>query len=92
MTGAKFFSRKSALSKSLTAASIGAPGAAIPEAVKPAIAAATDGSVTGLAGGLSIIVKGELLGGIGIGSGSPDQDLDVARAALNAVSAELFNN
>jgi uncharacterized protein GlcG (DUF336 family) len=91
MTGAKFLSRKSATAKALTAASNGAPSSGVPEAVRPAIAAATDGSVTGLAGGLPIVINGELLGGIGIGSGSPDQDLAVARAALDAVGAELFH-
>lgn len=90
MTGAKFLSRKSATSKALTAASNGAPTTEVPEPVRPAIAAATGGSVTGLAGGLPIVINGELLGGIGIGSGSPEQDLAVARAALKAVGAELF--
>jgi len=90
MTGAKFLSRKSATSKALTAASNGAPTTTVPEPVRPAIAAATSGAVTGLAGGLPIVIGGELLGGIGIGSGSPDQDLAVARAALNAIGAELF--
>ena len=92
MTGAKFLSRESATSKALTAASNGAPSADVPEAVRPAIAAATGGAVTGLAGGLPIIIDGELIGGIGIGSGTPDQDLAVARAALQAIGAELFLN
>lgn len=89
MTGAKFLSRKSALAKALTAASIGAPSSNIPEPVRPAIAAATDGSVTGLAGGLPIIVDGIVLGGIGVGSGTGPQDIEVAEVALNAIGAEL---
>ena len=88
MTGAKYLSRKSARSKARTAASIGAATTAIPEAVRPHIAAATQGEVTGLAGGLPIRINGELLGGIGIGSGSPDQDIAVAAAALAAIGAE----
>lgn len=90
MTGAKFLSRKSARSKARTAASIGAPSTNIPEAVRPHIAAATGGEVTGLGGGLPIVLAGDLLGGIGIGSGSAEQDLMVARAALSAVGAEEF--
>ena len=82
MSGAKFLSMKSALAKARTAASIGAPSEAIPEAVGLAIAAATDGAVTRLGGGLPIMVAGDLVGGIGVGSGSPDQDKDVANAAL----------
>ena len=92
MTGAKFLSRESATSKALTAASNGAPSTDVPDAVRPAIAAATGGAVTGLAGGLPIMVDGELIGGIGIGSGSPDQDLAVARAALQAIGADLYLN
>lgn len=87
MTGAKFLSRKSALAKARTAASIRAPSAAIPEAVRAAIGAATGGAVTGLPGGLPILVEGECLGGIGVGSGSGEQDIAVARAALAAIGA-----
>ncbi|WP_298839586.1 heme-binding protein [uncultured Roseobacter sp.] len=88
MTGAKFLSRKSARSKARTAASIGAPTTGIPEAVRPAIAAATQGEMTGLGGGLPIRIGGALLGGIGVGSGSPDQDVVVAGAALAAIGAD----
>lgn len=88
MTGAKFLSRKSAFAKAQTAASIGAETTAIPEAVRPHIAAATGGAVTGLGGGLPIRMGGVLVGGIGIGSGSPDQDVAVARAALDAIGAD----
>lgn len=88
MTGAKFLSCKSAMSKALTAASIRAPSSNIPEAVRPAIGAATGGNVTGLGGGLPIIKDGICVGGIGVGSGSAEQDVEVAIAALNAVGAD----
>ena len=90
MTGAKFLSRKSARAKALTAASIAGPTTNIPEAVRPAIGAATQGCVTGLPGGLPIKIDGILLGGIGIGSGSGEQDIAVANAALGAIGAEVF--
>ncbi len=89
MTGAKFLSRKSAMSKALTAASIRAPCSNIPEAVRPAIGAATGGNVTGLGGGLPIIKDGICVGGIGVGSGSAEQDIEVAIAALSAVGADV---
>lgn len=89
MTGAKFLSRKSALSKALTAASIRAPSSNIPDAVRPAIAAATAGHMTGLGGGLPIIKDGVCVGGIGVGSGAADQDVEVAIAALTVVDAEI---
>ncbi|MCV6594292.1 MAG: heme-binding protein [Silicimonas sp.] len=89
MAGAKVLSLESARSKARTAASIGAPSAEIPEPVRPAIAAATGGAVTGLAGGFPIRAGGVLIGGIGIGSGSPGQDCAVAEAALAAFSESL---
>lgn len=90
MTSAKFLSRKSALSKARTAASIGAPSAAIPDHIRPGIAAATGGSVTGLPGGLPIKIGNDLLGGVGVGSGTGEQDIDVANAALAAIGADTF--
>lgn len=88
MTGAKFLRRKSAKAKALTAASIGAPSTNIPEAVRPAIGAATDGCVTGLPGGLLIVIEGVVLGAIGVGSGTGPQDIEVAQAALAAIGAQ----
>lgn len=82
MTGAKFLSRKSARAKALTAASIGTSGTNIPESVRAAIAAATNGSVSALPGGLPVTFNGEIIGGIGVGSGSGEQDIAVAEAML----------
>lgn len=90
MSGAKYLSLKSARTKARTAASIGAPSGDIPEAVGLAIAAATEGNVTRLPGGLPIRVDDVLVGGIGIGSGSPDQDLEVANAAITALDQGLI--
>jgi glc operon protein GlcG len=84
MTGAKFLSRKSAL----TAASTGKPSGLIPEQVRIEIGMATGGNVTGLKGGLPIRFGDQLLGAIGVGSGTGDQDVEVGRAALSAIGAE----
>lgn len=89
MAGAKYLSRLSARAKARTAASIGAPTEDIPEAVRLSVAAATQGQVTGLGGGLPIRLQGTLVGGVGVGSGSPDQDIAVAQAALAAIGAEI---
>ena len=89
MTGAKYLSLKSARTKARTAASIGAPSGDIPEHVGLAIAAATEGNVTRLPGGMPIRIGEALVGGIGIGSGSPDQDLAVAASALEALEFAL---
>ncbi|RED18059.1 GlcG/HbpS family heme-binding protein [Pontivivens insulae] len=85
MTGSKYLSRASARAKARTAASIGAPSASVPEAVRAQIGLATDGDVTGLPGGLPITVDGQVVGGIGVGSGTGDQDIEVAKAALAAI-------
>ncbi len=90
MDGAKYLSRKSALAKARTAASIGAPSASVPDPVRPAIAAATSGDVTGLPGGLPIIHQGQVAGAVGVGSGTGEQDIAVANAALAAIGVEPF--
>ena len=82
MTGAKYLSMLSARTKARTAASIQGASDNIPAQVAPLIAAATDGQVTGLGGGHPIFVNDVLVGGIGVGSGTPDQDNAVALAAL----------
>jgi uncharacterized protein GlcG (DUF336 family) len=87
MVGARVLSLRSARAKAQTAASTGKPSDAIPEAVRPAIASATAGAMTGLAGGLPIWRRGILLGGIGVGSGTGAQDVEVAQAALAAIGA-----
>jgi uncharacterized protein GlcG (DUF336 family) len=88
MSGARYLSLKSATAKARTAASIGASSDSVPDAARGAIAAATGGDMTGLRGGLPIHIGGVLLGGIGVGSGSGEQDEAVARAALIAIGAE----
>lgn len=90
MTGAKFLSRKSAFAKAQTAASNRAPSAQVPPDFRPLIGMATGGAVTGLPGGLPIRRNGETIGGVGVGSGSGEQDIAVANAALAAVGAEVF--
>lgn len=87
MAKAKVLSLRSARAKAQTAASTGKASEALPEAVRPAIASATGGAMTGLAGGLPIWRGGVLLGGIGIGSGTGAQDAEVAQAALAAIGA-----
>lgn len=89
MTGSKFLSRESAKNKALTAASIRAPSGSLPDAIRTPVSLATDGHMTGLMGGLPIKKNGECLGGIGVGSGTGEQDVEVAMAALKAISADF---
>ncbi len=90
MDGGKYLSQKSARAKARTAASIRAPSANVPEAIRAGIPAATEGDVTALPGGLPIVFDGVVVGGIGIGSGTGVQDVEVANAALSAIGADLF--
>lgn len=87
MTGSRVLSMRSARAKAQTAASTGNPSGALPEAVRVSIAVATEGTMTGLSGGLPIWRNGVLLGGIGIGSGTGAQDVEVAEAALASIGA-----
>lgn len=90
MNGAKFLSLKSARAKARTAASLRAPSATVPDHFRAGIAAATGGEVTGLSGGLPIRVDGTCIGGIGVGSGAGEQDVEVANAALAAIGALTY--
>ncbi|AYG68806.1 MULTISPECIES: heme-binding protein [unclassified Rhizobium] len=89
MRGSRFQSLKSAAAKAQTAASIGAPSHSLPEHARVPLAVATHGGMTGLRGGLPIRLAGALVGGIGVGSGSGEQDEQVARVALKAIGADL---
>ena len=41
--------------------------------------------MTNLMGGLPVIVEGCVIGAVGVGSGTGEQDLEVARAAIAAL-------
>jgi glc operon protein GlcG len=82
MDGAKVLSETSAIHKAMTAASGGVPTGDTPTELASRLALATAGTFTNLKGGLPIIVQGHLVGGIGVGSGTGDQDREVANHAL----------
>ncbi|MBD5633422.1 MAG: heme-binding protein [Candidatus Eremiobacteraeota bacterium] len=44
-------------------------------------------TVTGLGGGLPILVDGQTIGGVGVSSGTSDEDIEVARAGIEALLA-----
>ena len=58
---------------------------------KPAygIASAIGGRLMVVGGGLPVIVDGAVVGGIGISSGTPGQDQEVAQAGIDAFLAQL---
>jgi uncharacterized protein GlcG (DUF336 family) len=44
-------------------------------------------NVTGVGGGLPVVVDGQTIGGVGVSSGTSDEDVAVARAGIAALLA-----
>ena len=88
MDGAKYLSIDTATGKARFAASHNAPSGQLPFEAGATFAIVTKGTATNLPGGLPIRFDGRLAGGIGVGSGTGEQDLIVARAALAAIGAD----
>lgn len=93
MDGAKITSIDIAINKAFTAAGsrkgthefaeVASPG-------KPAfgIHVSNQGRFTIFGGGLPILIKGEVVGGVGCSSGTAEQDREVAQAGLAALSSK----
>ncbi|MEA2979971.1 MAG: hypothetical protein QOF09_1794 [Alphaproteobacteria bacterium] len=86
MDGAFALSIDTALVKAMTAASYGVPTGDIAAGVDIKLAIATQGKRVNLPGGLPVIVEGHVIGAIGVGSGTGEQDREVAAAALGAIA------
>ena len=92
MDGAFTMSYDSALVKAMTAASYGIPTGNIAAGIDIKLALATQGKRVNLPGGLPIIINGQLVGGIGVGSGTGEEDRIVANAALATLpGAQTFD-
>ncbi len=88
MDGAKYLSVHTARAKAKTAASTNVPTGSMAFEFGVTAGIASQGSVTHLAGGLPVRFGGKLAGGIGVGSGTGEQDFEVGRAALAAIGAD----
>jgi glc operon protein GlcG len=86
MDGAFALSVDTALRKAQTAAAYGIPTGDIAAGIDIKLAIATEGRRINLPGGLPVIVDGHVAGGIGVGSGTGEQDKEVAKAALAAIA------
>jgi uncharacterized protein GlcG (DUF336 family) len=86
MDGAFALSVDTALRKAQTAAAYGIPTGGIAPALELKLAIATEGKRVNLLGGLPVIVDGHVIGAIGIGSGTGEQDREIAEAALGAIA------
>lgn len=85
MDGAFAMSYESSLMKAMTAACYGQPTGNMLAGVDIKLAISTQGKRINLPGGLPIIINDHLVGGIGVGSGTGEQDRIVAEAALGAL-------
>jgi uncharacterized protein GlcG (DUF336 family) len=92
MDGAFVLSNDSSLKKAKTAAIYGQLTGGMDDAIALKLALATDGNRINLPGGVPIIVDGHIVGGIGVGSGTGAQDLEVAKAGIAAIDgAQSFD-
>ena len=85
MDGAKVLSQLSATQKAITAASSRVPTGGVPADIEVKLSLATDNNLTNLKGGLPIVVNGQVVGAIGVGSGTGDQDVEVGQAGIEAL-------
>jgi glc operon protein GlcG len=85
MDGAKFLSIGTAQRKALTAADRRSPTGGMEAGHDLKLSLVTEGRLTNLKGGLPIVVDGQVLGAVGVSSGSGEEDLEVAKAGVSAI-------
>ena len=85
MDEARVQSIDSSNAKARTAASSRMPTGVFEDTIGIKLGIATHGGFINLPGGLPIIVEGHVIGAIGVGSGTGEQDREVANAALAAL-------
>lgn len=87
--GAAVLAFEPAIAKAQTSASLGIPTGGIPFEFGANLATASKGAISNLGGGFPIIHDGEVLGAIGVGSGTTEQDIQVAEAGRDAILAAI---
>src|SRR5215831_15762021 len=85
MDGAFSMSMPTSLMKAKTAAAYGQPTGGILAGVDIKLAIATQGERINLPGGLPVIIDGRIVGAIGVGLGTGEQDRQVASAAIKVI-------
>jgi len=99
MDGARPASGYTAITKATTAATFRQPTGPLPAgATDPDVllnlslqnaAQASGGKITTLQGGIPVEVDGQVIGGVGVGGGSGEQDAEIARAGAQALHDRL---
>jgi glc operon protein GlcG len=96
MEGARPASIATAITKATTAATLRQPTGPLPAGAAPDVllnlslqnaAAASGGKITTLYGGVPIVVEGQVVGAVGVGGGTGDQDAAIARAGVTAITS-----
>jgi glc operon protein GlcG len=94
MDGARPASSYTALTKAVTAATFRQETGPLPPKGEPDLllnlslqnaASASGGKLTTLKGGVPVVVDGQVIGGVGVGGGSGEQDAEVAKAGIQAL-------
>lgn len=86
MDGSFFLTVETSLNKAASAAATARVTGGAEDALSIKLGIATFGRQTiGLKGGVPIIVDGQCIGGIGAGSATGDEDLEIALAGLTAI-------
>ena len=99
MDGARPASVYTAMTKATTAATLRQPSGPLPPGTTnpdPLLnlslqnaATASGGKITTLYGGVPVVVDGQVIGGVGVGGGTGEQDAQVARAGIQAFTDQL---
>lgn len=99
MDKARPASAATAMTKAVTAATFRQPTGTLPAGGEPDVllnislqnaAAASGGKITTLKGGVPIVVRGEIIGAIGVGGATGEQDAEIARAGAQALITLLL--
>src|SRR5688500_15730059 len=98
--GARPASGYTALTKAVTAATFRQETGPLPPGGEPDVllnlslqnaAAAGGGKVTTLRGGVPVVVSGQVIGAVGVGGASGEQDAEIAQAGIDALLKALQN-
>ena len=85
MDGAKFLSIETAQRKAVTAADRRSATGGIEPGHGISLGIVTEGRLVNLKGGMPVEVDGQVLGAVGVSSGSGEEDLEVAKAGVGAI-------
>lgn len=61
----------------------------LPPEIKRELAMASGGKITAMAGGLPVWIEGECVAGVGVGGASDEEDIEIARAGIEAIGGKI---